>query len=182
MIDEAMTYVCGRLNGSLQEQFMAVEDLVIFSPVLDSNGQRVGATHDRLALVVSNVELMDGAREGRMLPHRPAPSPIQFKLSCFVAMGHGAARYAEGFKMLEAAAGFFHSYPVFQRDVEGGMPDGLAQIRVEPVALDREALLQLWSQHGGQYLPSIFLELSLQEGGDRGAASVPPVTAVEVEI
>jgi len=165
MIAAAVTLVADRLNQHLRTRFSVGDDLAAPSPPVDAEGKQPAGARNRLILFITGVTRESLARA---LPPRAPPGggrsavatePVQLNVHLMMAAAFDADNYLESLKVLSAGARFFQANPVFSPNRAQGA--GLAQLAIEISDLDVEAANQIWSMHGGRYLPSIHYKLRL---------------------
>jgi hypothetical protein len=169
MIDRAVALVADRLNQHLRAQFDLADDLVAVCPPTDAEGKPAPNARNRLLLFVTGVAQEGAARAAR--PRLAAvgggaglgvmAEPVRLNVFLMLASNFDPDNYVEALKVLSAAARFFQANPVFDPARTPGMDRGLSQLAVDMSDLTAETMNQLWTVHGGRYLPSIHYRMRL---------------------
>jgi hypothetical protein len=167
MIDRAVALVADRLNQHLRAQFDLAEDLVALTPPTDAEGKPAPSARNRLLVFVTGVAQEGAARAAR--PRLAAvgggvgvmAEPVRLNVFLMLAANFDPDNYGESLKVLSAAARFFQANPVFDPSRTPGMDRGLSQLALDMSDLSPETMNQLWTVHGGRYLPSIHYRMRL---------------------
>lgn len=174
MIDRAVILVVNRLNQHLRQRFSISDDIVAATNLTDADGRPAPDARNRLVVFVSAIFEETSARSVQVrssgASSRAAVSaePIYLNVDLMFASNFDPGNYLESLKVLSQAIQFFQTTPVFDHVNAPEMDGRLDRLGLEMVNLSTDATNQIWSMHGGRYLPSVVYRMRLIpiRGGD----------------
>ncbi|PRC93440.1 DUF4255 domain-containing protein [Solimicrobium silvestre] len=167
MINAAISHLANQLNQQFKNNFQLVEDIVVVSNLVESDGSPAINANNKLALTLVNIEKdsmpyrpnqTSRGRDDRQLVHS---SPLYLNLYLMMSANFGSGNYKEALKTISQAIGFFQQQAVFDQQNSPGLDP-----RIEKLILDMENLKipdlnNLWSLIGGRYMPSAFYKVRM---------------------
>jgi hypothetical protein len=166
MINSALSLVTGQLNQHLRRVFQAPEDLVVLSNILEINGSAVPQAANKLVIFLVAVEQETRAHraEGQRLNSQGQirnQDPIYLNLYAMCAANFSGGNYPEALKFISGAIRFIHERPVLDRHNTPDLDPGLDRLTLTLESLDRSEMQNVWSLHGGRYLPSVLFRVGM---------------------
>jgi hypothetical protein len=171
MIDTAMNFIVGEINGMLSSRFQSNENLAVLSSLANPDGTLPPGIENKIVLTLINVE-REASANGSSWPMRQLQEgfgrvspPLGLNLLVLVTASF-SSNYGEGLKVLSNVAGFFQSKPSFNAQSSATFPHSIHEVN------------NVWSILGAKYMPSIAYKvrmLVVQE--NRMVERVPAVTA-----
>lgn len=167
MIDRAISLVVNRLNLHLRQRFAISDDIVAVTAVTDADGRPAPDARNRLVVFVSGILVDTSARTVAIRPSGPSSlaavteEPIYLNVDLVLASNFDPSNYVESLKVLSEAVQFFQSTPVFDHVNAPEMDARLDRLGLEIVNLSTDSASQIWSMHGGRYLPSVAYRMRL---------------------
>ncbi|MEM9139282.1 MAG: DUF4255 domain-containing protein [Pseudomonadota bacterium] len=187
MIDLTLKFLLAELNTHLRTRFSGSDDLAVLEQISRDPGNPGEKIENRLVLTLINIEREPIAANTARI-HRQVgddilkvPQPLNLNLILMLA-SHFPENYSDSLKVLSAAIGFFQSHPLFTRQSSPGLPDPISRLSVEWHDLDLQAIHNLWTVLGGQYVPSaVYKARMLVLDEDLAGVEVPVITGAQVE-
>ena len=183
MIDKAMNFIVGEINGMLSSRFQSNENLAVLSSLANPDGTLPPGIENKIVLTLINVE-REASANGSSWPMRQLQEgfgrvspPLGLNLLVLVTASF-SSNYGEGLKVLSNVAGFFQGKPSFNAQSSATFPPGMEKLSLELVNLSIHEVNNVWSIMGAKYMPSIVYKvrmLVIQENWM--AERVPAVTA-----
>ena len=159
MIDRTLAFLTDALNAYLRTRFPSSAELSVLGTVAREPGVSGEDIRNRLVVTLVNIEREPTAGNARPSLRmgadsaRRVPQPLNLNLILLLSANF-PENYADSLKVLSAAIAFFQSHPLHTRQSSPGLPEGLDRLSVEWRDLDLEAIHNLWSVLGGNYMPS----------------------------
>ena len=190
MIDRAISLVANRLNQHLQQRFAISDDIVAVTGLTDADGRPAPDARNRLVVFVIGIFEETSARSAAIRPSGSSSraaltaEPVYLNVDLMLASNFDSSNYVESLKVLSQAVQFFQTTPVFDHVNAPEMDSRLDRLGLEIINLSTDAASQIWSMHGGRYLPSIAYRMRLiaissgEMTGDDFLIRTPEGTAV----
>jgi hypothetical protein len=177
MIDRAVSLVVNRLNQHLRQRFQISDDIVAATGLTDVDGRPAPDARNRLVVFVCGLFEETSARgvsvrsSGGSTRAAVTAESIYLNVDLMFASNFDPGNYLESLKVLSQAVEFFQTTPVFDHVNAPEMDGRLDRLGLEMVNLSTDATNQIWSMHGGRYLPSVVYRMRLIaiRGGDMKA-------------
>jgi hypothetical protein len=178
MIDKAMNFIVGEINGMLSSRFQSNENLAVLSSLANPDGTLPPGIENKIVLTLINVE-REASANGSSWPMRQLQEgfgrvspPLGLNLLVLVTASF-SSNYGEGLKVLSNVAG-----PSFNAQSSATFPHDMEKLSLDLVNLSIHEVNNVWSILGAKYMPSIAYKvrmLVVQE--NRMVERVPAVTA-----
>ncbi|MFZ5964779.1 DUF4255 domain-containing protein [Thalassococcus sp. BH17M4-6] len=159
MIDTTMEFLVRALNAYLRQRLSAEEDLARLASPAPLQGGSTEEIEDKLLITLVNLE-REGIARNASQTTRPqgdgyvrVPQPLNINL-IFMASARFQDKYATGLKVLGNVVGFFQANPLFTPQSHPELPPHLQRLSVEWREMDLQAMHNLWSAMGSNYMPS----------------------------
>lgn len=166
MIDKAMSFVVGELNGMLLARFQSNENLAVLSGVSNPDGTLPPGIENKLVVSLINVE-REAATHGNNWPVRRegekiglVSPPLAFNVLLLIS-AFFAGNYAEALKVLGSAMGFFQGKPSFNAQNSPGFPAEMEKLSMELVNLSIQEINNVWAILGAKYMPSVVYKMRM---------------------
>jgi hypothetical protein len=189
MIDKAMTFIVGEINGLLSTRFQSNENLAVLSSLAHPDGTLPPGIENKIVISLINVEREPSAN-GSSWPLRSGPEghgrvspPLGLNLLLLVTASFGG-NYGEALKVLSNVMAFLQSKPMFNAQNSAAFPANMEKLSIELVNLSIHEVNNIWSILGAKYMPSIVYKvrmLVVQENwiAERIPTVTGPVTRVK---
>ncbi len=161
MIHLALNHLAFELNQYLRGAAIALEDIVVVSNPVESDGKPDKFAADKVVLFLAGVErdtLPGRASDSRALA---SGAPTYLNLSLMVAANFTAHRYTEALKYLSGAIAFFQQHPVFDCHSSPAMDPGIEKLILDIENLEKRELSNVWGMFGGKYMPSVLYRIRM---------------------
>jgi len=163
MIANALNQIQSQLNGFLVRQFDLTEDLVVLSNLADSEGRAEEQIQNKVALTLVNITRETNAAPAR----RPVSSanrnniapPLYVNAYLLISANFGGQNYPEALKILSTVIGYFQGARVMDHSNTPDLNAGIDRLVLEYEDLSLQELNNIWSVHGGKYVPSALYRL-----------------------
>lgn len=185
MVDKALNFVLGELDGHLKAKFGSVQELVVLSNIVDQDGSVPTEAENKLILTLINTERESAAQSANAFPRSPAGTSFShvnppLNLNLYLLVAAQFSNYDQALLMLSSAIGFFQGKQVFTSQNTPTFPRELEKLTVEIVNVKLEELSHLWGAIGAKYVPSIIYKirmLTIQEAWV--TEEIPPITGID---
>jgi hypothetical protein len=169
MIDAVLNHVAAQLNLHFRHCFALAEDMVVVSNLQDGLGAPVPMADNKLVIFLSGVErdtiAHRAAGQGRgalgATSNLRASEPVFLNLLLMCAANFSGKSYTDALKFLSGAIAFLQSKPVFDRHNSPDFDQRIERLMLNIENLSAGDMQNLWSIHGGRYLPSVLYRVSL---------------------
>ena len=188
MIDKALGFILGEMNGFLGTMFQASEPHAVLSGLANPDGSVPMGTENKIVLSLTNIVRETAAvstpaqtrsSTGSVLS---AGTPLNLNIYVLVSASF-AGNYAEALRFLSESIRFFQAKPLFSRQNSAGFPRELERLTIEMVNLNTQDLQNLWSGMGGRYLPSALYKLRMITLPDAWVTErIPTITGTATKV
>jgi len=180
MIQQTLKLIAGKLNDQFQNLWQNMSDTVILAPVTAPEGSIPDANLNKVLVTVVNIE-----NETRMSTYTAQAAgaatyaviapPLYIDLN--VLYSANFSDYSEALKAITETISFFQRNPAFTTETLPGLDPAIDKLSFELQNLSLTDLNQLWSIHGGHYLPSVVYKIRLFPFSS--AVMTPKIPAVQ---
>ena len=192
MIDAVLMQMAAQLNQHFRRHYPLVEDVVVVSNLQDVQGGQVDAAENKLVIFLSGIERDTAAHRagsvGRPMQASAGSTlrgtePVFLSLLVMCAANFNGSRYPEALKFLSATIAFFQSRSIFDRHNAPDMDARIDRFVLNIENLNANEMHNLWSIHGGHYLPSALYRVRLVNlDGDSVMGRDPSVRDLDVGV
>jgi hypothetical protein len=188
MIDKALTFLLGELNGFLGTTFPASEPHAVLSSLVLPDGSAPRGIENKVVITITGIERETAAYSAELrIPAQDATAmrispPLKLNIY-FLLAANFAGDYTEALRLLSSSLAFLQSKSVFTPQNSAAFPRGLERLTVEMVNLEITEQQNLWAATGAKYLPSAYYKarmLTIEDGWV--AERVPTITGTESEV
>lgn len=183
MIDRALTFLVGELNGYLQARFGTNPETLVLGRAVDDSGKWIG-DNDQMRCALVNIEEERTVKSqipdtvfvnGRNVQVQP-----DVKLNLVVVFIANFTTYEFGLTFLSRVIMFFQAHPSFTPDRYPALDPAIEKLSLDLQSLTYEQLSQLWCTMGGKQLPSVVYRVRLVAIQDVEPSAIqPPVTTIQ---
>ncbi len=182
MIAAALGLIASQLNETLRRSLRSVEDPLVLSNLIESDGSSVPLAANKLAMFLVNVEREIASRSpgrvdsgtGRLGFQAP---PLHVNLLLMFAANFSGPNYPEALKLISATLAFFQSRPVFDHGNSPELDRDIEKLVLELEPLNIADMGNIWGILGGHYVPSVMYRLRMITIAPEGiGAQVPPIS------
>ncbi len=166
MILNAMEAVCARSNAYMKDLYKSVEDLVIFSGIVNQDGSENPNIAGKLSLSLYNIMSEPAGRA----PDNAANAASVFDVSLMFAAATSMSAYAEGVKLISGLLGYLQTVSVFTRANAPELSPDIGEVTLELENLNRTELSQVMALLDTRYAPSLFYKMRIVSSEALGAA------------
>ena len=184
MIHQVLPAVIGELSEFLQSRLGISEDQIVLGSVVNQDGS-VAVEGNKLVVSLINIA-RDGSKGSPSLAFGNPNPPVYINLYVMFAATYASSNinnrdYIEALKMISGVIGFFQGRNSFDHHNTADFPDDATKVTMEIEDIEFRELVNLWSQTGAKYVPSIVYRLrSLNMDEDLITDEVPPISGITI--
>jgi len=187
MIEPTLKYLSDALDSELRKLVGAGEPVVRLGSPGKQSGNAAGDGDNQILMTLINLEREGTARNTAQTVRQiegatvRVVQPLNLNLIVLVSARFPDA-YDQSLKALTGVVAFFQANPVFTPASAPGLPVGLQRLTVEWRDTDLQAMHNLWSALGCDYLPSVAYKVRMLVVDDLlGGPEADIITGIGVE-
>jgi hypothetical protein len=167
MIYKTLNIVVNKLNDYISNKFNLDEKIILLASTANSDSTAETLNLNKLVLSLVNI-----ARDTSMginfksqsysnsQPYKSRP-PISLNLFVLISANFAEKNYDEAIKYISTALEFVQSNDLITKYNTAELDPSILKLHLELVTLELQELSNLWSIHGGKYLPSFYLKIKM---------------------
>lgn len=185
MLDAALVFLKGELNGYLASRTGSSAVAVDLSRIVDETG-KVAFPDDSLAISVLSIEedrvLRSQAPEYTLVNGQHVQVQPDLRVNLLIVVAANFRHYDQSLKYLSHVLTFFQACPKFTPTTHPALDASIERLTLELQSPGFEQLNQIWASIGGKMLPAVYYRVRVISLQDRAPDKVqPPLTSVQVE-
>ena len=167
MIYKTLNIIVNKINEYIVNKFNLDEKIIMLASAASSDNDANLLTVNKLVLSLANIEreTMMGINfqahnfnNSQLSRGRP---PLSVNLYVLISANFIDKNYDESIKYLSTALEFIQSTDLLTKYNTPDLDQSILKLHLELVNLGLNELSNLWSIHGGQYLPSLYLKIRM---------------------
>lgn len=166
MIDIALNHIVTEINQHLKRVFDLNEDIVVLSNIHEQDGAVAIHVNNKIVVSLVNIEkdtvpFQAQKSSSSRLKSLPTNPPGNFNLYLMFASCFSDNNYGEGLKYISLIISYFQGQSVFDQQNSSTLDQRIEKLILDIENLDISDLSNLWSIHGGKYLPSVLYKVRM---------------------
>ncbi|MCP4442091.1 MAG: DUF4255 domain-containing protein [Aureispira sp.] len=166
MIHDVINILAGELNRFLQSKHNIMEEKVVLSSLVNSDGTIAIQETDKIILTLANIEVdktqsnTASYKQSSRGTFSKVMPPVNVNISILFSAYFTSENYLEGLKFISSTIAFFQSRSgIFDAQNTPALAGVISGLNAELISLDYRDASNLWGLLGAKYLPSVMYKI-----------------------